>query len=84
MEVYIDDMIIKSRKVEDHVGDIMVVFYILDRARMKLNLKKCTSRVKAGKFLGFMAFERGIEANPKKIKAILDMQPPNQLRKYRG
>lgn len=67
--------------MEDHVGDIMVAFDIPDRARMKLNFEKYTFGVKARKFLDFMIFEKGIEANPEKIKAILDMQSPKIIKK---
>lgn len=83
VEVYIDDMIIKSKRVEDHAHDIIIAFDILNRARMKLNPKKCTFRVNAGMFFGFMVSENGIEAKLGKIKAILDMQPPKKkLKKY--
>ncbi len=66
-EVYIDDMVIKSRRVEDHARDIAKAFDVLNRAGIKLNLNKCTFRVKAGNFLNFMISERGIEVNPMKI-----------------
>ena len=49
---------------------------------MKLNLDKCTFSVSAGKFLRFMVSQRGIEANPKKVKAILNMQAPRNTKRY--
>ena len=47
---------------------------------MKLNPSKCAFRVSSGKFLGFMVSQRGIEANPEKIQAILDMEPPKNIK----
>ena len=46
---------------------------------MKLNPEKCVFGVKSGKFLGFMVSQRGIEANPDKIRAIINMEPPKTL-----
>ena len=47
---------------------------------MKLNPKKCVFGVRSSKFLGFMVSERGIDANPDKVKAILDLQEPKTIR----
>ena len=74
MEVYIDDMLVKSAAVRDHVMHLVQTFSILRQINMMLNLSKCTFVVRARKFLGFMVSQRGIEANPKKIQAILDIQ----------
>ena len=60
MEVYIDDMVVKSKKAEDHLKDLEVAFNILDQYNMKLNPSKCHFGVKAGKFLGYMVTKRGI------------------------
>ena len=51
---------------------------------MKLNSSKCTFRVASGKFLGFMVSHKGIEVNPKKIKAILDMKPPQNIKEVQS
>ena len=51
---------------------------------MRLNPAKCAFGVAAGKFLGFMVHERGIEANPEKIKAILDLESPTTLKQAQG
>ncbi|KAK9050700.1 hypothetical protein SSX86_030330 [Deinandra increscens subsp. villosa] len=64
MEDYIDDMVVKSKQAEDHVMDLQTAFDILDQYNMKLNPSKCHFRVRAGKFLGYMVTERGIEASP--------------------
>ena len=54
MEVYVDDMLVKSRKTETHLADLQETFDTLRRYRMKLNPVKCLFRVSSGKFLGFM------------------------------
>ncbi|KAI5321259.1 hypothetical protein L3X38_030330 [Prunus dulcis] len=76
MEVYVDDMLVKSRIAEDHLQNLSIMFGILKTYRMRLNPKKCAFGVSSGKFLGFMISQRGIEANPEKIKAIIDMERP--------
>ncbi|KAL0426873.1 UNVERIFIED_CONTAM: Retrovirus-related Pol polyprotein from transposon opus [Sesamum latifolium] len=80
MEVYIDDMLIKSKRKVDHAQDLQDCFGILQHFGMKLNPAKCTFGVHEGKFVGFMISQRGIEVNPEKIKAILEMQPPKNIR----
>ena len=80
MEVYIDDMVVKSKKAEDHLQDLAIAFDILDDFNMKLNPSKCYFGVKAGKFLGYMVTKRGIEASPEQIKAILDLKPPRNVK----
>ena len=77
MEVYVDDMLVKSIEAEEHIKDLQEAFATPRKHRMKLNPTKCTFGVASGKFLGFMVTQRGIEANPKKIKAILDMKHPS-------
>ena len=76
MEVYVDDMIVKSMANDTHLQDLKECFETLRTYNMKLNLDKCTFALGAGKFLGFLVSQRGIEANPEKIQAILDMHPP--------
>ncbi|KAL0415989.1 UNVERIFIED_CONTAM: Transposon Ty3-G Gag-Pol polyprotein [Sesamum latifolium] len=71
MEVYIDDILVKSPKEQDHIKDLEECFQVLKTFGMKLNPAKCTFRVRGGKFLGYMISERGIEANPEKIRAIM-------------
>ena len=77
MEVYVDDMLVKSIREEEHIKDLQEAFRTLRKHRMKLNPTKCTFGVASGKFLGFMVTQRGIEANPEKIKAILGMKHPS-------
>ena len=80
MEVYIDDMLVKSVKAGLHVNHLAEAFQILKDYKMKLNPTKCAFGVSVGKFLGFIVNSRGIEANPEKIKVMLDMQPPSNTK----
>ena len=76
VEVYVDDMLVKSKEEDGHLDDLRETFKTLRKYQMKLNPSKCAFGVYSGKFLGFMVSQRGIEANPEKIKVILEMQPP--------
>ena len=75
MEVYIDDMLVKSIKAELHVDHLDESFQVLKDYKMKLNPTKCAFGVSVRKFLGFIVNSRGIDANPDKIKVVLDMRP---------
>ncbi|KAL0453484.1 UNVERIFIED_CONTAM: hypothetical protein Slati_1326500 [Sesamum latifolium] len=79
MEVYVDDMLVKSKKTPDHIRDLEETFSVLRKYKLKLNPEKCAFGVRGGWFLGFMVTQRGIEANPSKIKAILDMKAPSNI-----
>ena len=76
MEVYIDDMLVKSPTAKLHIAHLSEAFQILREYNMKLNPTKCAFRVSTGKFLGFIVNNRGIEANPDKIKVVLNMPSP--------
>ena len=78
MEVYTDDMLVKSVAARDHITHLEQTFSILRQTNMMLNLNKCTFAVRAGKFLGFMVSQRGIKANPEKIQAIHDIESPRR------
>ena len=78
MEVYVDDMLVKSKMAGDHTKHLKQIFNILQKYQIKLNPLKCAFRVESGKFLGFMINQRGIEANLEKIKAFLEMSLPNK------
>jgi len=80
MEVYVDDMVVKSQTAEDHVCDLGEVFRQVRKYNMRLNPEKCVFGVPAGKFLGFMLTARGIEANPDKCAAIVEMRSPKNLK----
>lgn len=74
MEVYVDDIIVKSAVVRDHLDDLDECFQIIKDYNICLNVTKCTFGLGSGKFLGYLVNKRGIEANSEKIKAILDMK----------
>ena len=76
IEVYIDDMVVKSKIVSKHIRDLTNIFKILRRHKLRLNASKCFFGVGSGKFLGYMVTHRGIEVNPDQIKAINNLQPP--------
>nr|KYP46599.1 Retrovirus-related Pol polyprotein from transposon opus [Cajanus cajan] len=73
MEVYVDDMDVKTPSVEAHPTDLAEVFNQIRKHNMRLNLEKCIFSVQGGKFLGFMITNRGIKANPEKCNAIIQM-----------
>ena len=76
IEVYIDDMVVKSKLESEHVIDLGNIFEILRRHKLRLNASKCSFGVESGKFLGYMVTYREIEVNPDQIKAINNLQPP--------
>ena len=80
MEVYVDDMIIKSMVDGVHDQDLRKTCEILRTYDMKLNPKKCVFGVWSGKFLGFMISSHGIEANLDKVKAVLGMKPLRNIK----
>ena len=80
VEVYVDDMLVKSLDEERHLDDLQETFDTLRRHQMKLIPNKRAFGVLLGKFLGFMVSQRGIEANPDKIQAILDMESPKNIK----
>jgi hypothetical protein len=73
IQVYIDDVVITTRKEESLISDLMETFDNLNRYKLKLNPTKCSFGVLAGQLLGFLVAARGIEANPEKIQAIITM-----------
>ena len=77
MEVYIDDMLVKSKQRPDHAVHLQQTFDLLRKYGMKLNPLKCAFGVSAGRFLGFMVTQRGIGANPAQLKAILQSPAPS-------
>ncbi|WKA08947.1 hypothetical protein VitviT2T_026629 [Vitis vinifera] len=84
VEVYVDDMIVKSRDRPDHLAALERFFERIRQFRLRLNPKKCTFEVTSRKLLGYMVSERGIEVDLDKIKAILDMPAPRTEREVRG
>ena len=84
VEVYIDDMIVKSKDSGGHIINLRKFFERIKKYRLRLNPQKCTFNVTTGKLLGFLVSDRGIEVDPFKIKAILEMPPPRNEKEIRG
>ena len=84
VEVYVDDMLVKSLNEGKHLDDLQETFDTLRQYNMKLNPSKCAFGLASGKFLGFMVSHRGIEANPEKIKAILDMKSLQNIKEVQS
>ena len=76
VEVYVDDIVVKSPDPVQHASDLADVFKAIRAYNLRLNPEKCTFGVNGGKFLGFMLTQRGIEANPEKCQAIINMRSP--------
>nr|CAN66357.1 hypothetical protein VITISV_037956 [Vitis vinifera] len=84
VEVFVDDMIVKSQGRADHLDALERFFERIRKFRLRLNPKKCTFGMTSGKLLGHMVNERGIEVDPNKIKAILDMPAPKTEKEIRS
>ena len=87
IEVYIDDMVVKSKMVSKHVKDLEIIFAILREHKLQLNAFKCSFGVGSRKFLGYMVTHRGTELSPDQIKAIKSLQAPQnpkEVQKLKG
>ena len=80
MEVYMDDMLVKSSSEEQHLSDLQEAFQTMRTAQLKLNPKKSFFGLQSGKFLGFLISARGIEIHPAQSQAIIQMTPPTNLK----
>ena len=76
IEIYLDYMMVKSKVVSEHVGDLENIFEILKKHKLCLNTSKCSFGVRSGKFLGYILTHRGIKVNPNQVKAINSLQLP--------
>ena len=84
---YVDDIVVKSDKKEMHIEDLHETFTNIRKSGLKLNPDKCIFGIQKGKLQGCLVSARGIEANPDKILAIINMQPPTnkkQVQKLTG
>ena len=84
IEVYVDDMIAKSRSEEEHLINLKKLFERLRKFKLRLNPAKCTFGVRSGKLLGFIVSQRGIEVDPDKVHAIREMPHPRTEKEVRG
>ena len=76
IEVYIDEMVVKSKVEFEYVNDLGSIFEVLRKHKLHLNAFKCSFGISSGKFLGYMVTHRAIEVNLDQIKAINNLQPP--------
>jgi hypothetical protein len=82
VEIYIDDVVVKSALVEGHLGDLQQVLERTRRFGLRMNPKKCAFGVSAGQFLGFLVHQRGIEIGLKSQEAVRTMVPPTMKREF--
>jgi hypothetical protein len=80
VEAYVDDIVVKTRKADDLVGDLRIAFGCLWANRVKLNPEKCVFGVPQGMLLGYIVSQQGIEANPEKVAALERMGPIRDLK----
>jgi len=74
VQAYVDDMVVTSEEKDQYIADLEELFNTIAKYNLKLNPKKYVFGVEAGKFLGFFLTEWGIEANPEKCAAIIEMR----------
>ena len=84
MEVYVDDILVKSRTRAEHPQALARILQWSRKHNLKMNPKKCVFGVSLGKLLGFIVSKRGIEIDPNIPKAIAEMPPPKNLKNLRG
>ena len=84
VEVYVDNMLVKSKDKANHLDDLKETFSALCKYNIKLNPAKCVFAIASGKFLGFMVSQRGIEANLDKVKAIIEVTSPKTMKEVQS
>jgi hypothetical protein len=87
IEVYIDDIVVKSGSLNSHLADLRLAFEKMRRYGLKMNPLKCAFGVSAGKFLGFIVHEKGVEIDPKKFDSIKKIEAPackKELQRFLG
>nr|XP_023887822.1 uncharacterized protein LOC111999948 [Quercus suber] len=87
IEIYVDDMVVKSGLVSEHLWDLGCIFDILRKHRLRLNASKCSFGVRSGKFLGYIITHQGIEVDPDQIRAIQNLRPsqnPKEIQRLAG
>ena len=84
VEVYVDNMLVKSKDEVNHLDNLKETFSTLCKYNMKLNPAKCVFSVAFGKFLGFMVSQQGIEANPEKVRAIIEVKSPKTMKEVQS
>ena len=80
VEIYMDDIVVKSKRAEDHLRDLEEIFLVLQEHGLKLNVEKCAFGVSSDRFLGHLVTRRGIEADPNQITSLQNLQPPRNIK----
>ena len=78
--MYVEYMLVKSKEEDNHLDNLKETFNMLKQYNTKLNPAKCAFGVSSRKFLYFMVSQKGIEANPKKVRAILEISSPKTIK----
>ena len=84
VQCYVDDLVVKTKKIGDHLQDLRIIFNRLRKYQFKMNPLKCAFGITSGKFLGFIIRHRGIEVDQSKIDAIQRMPKPKNLRELQS
>ena len=84
VEVYVDDMLVKSKEEANYLDDLKETFSTLHKYNLKLNPAKCFFAIASGKFLGFMVSQQGIQANPDKVNVIIKVKSPKTLKEVQS
>ena len=84
IEIYIDDIVVKSKLESEHVNALRSIFEILRRHKLRLNASKCSFGIGSEKFLGYIVTHHGIKVNPEQIKASNNLQPPEISKRSRS
>ena len=84
MECYVDDLVVKTKRREDHLADLRSMFNCLRNYQLKMNPHKCTFGVTFGKFLSFIVRHHDIKIGQLKIEAIQKMPEPKDMQEFRG
>ena len=84
VEVYVDDMLVKSKDKANHLDDLKETFSTLRKYNMKLNLANCVFAIALWKFWGFMVSQQGIKANPDKVKAIIEIKSAKTVKEVQS
>jgi len=84
VECYVDDIAVKNCAKGDHIADLKTVFDIIRTYQLKINPTKSFLGVASGKFLKFVVTSKGIHLDPEKVRPIQEMQPPRNLKEFRG
>ena len=84
MEIYIDDIVVKSKKAIEHVNHLKKSFKMIRFHQLKLNPLKCAFGVQAGNFLRFLVHHRGVEMDQNKVKAIISAKAPQNKKNFKS